>query len=75
MARRYGKLPTEILSLDLDEYALNGIILETALKLEKSVREGSPMLLTRGWDKEESMKSAIDMALFRASGGKRRRKL
>ena len=45
MAKRYGKLPTEVLSLDLDEYALNGIVLETALKFEASVRAGTPMLL------------------------------
>ena len=67
MAKRYGKLPTEILSLDLDEYALNGIILQTALKYEASVHSGKPMLLSRGWDKDESMKAAIDGALFRAS--------
>ena len=67
MAKRYGKLPTEILSLDLDEYALNVVILHTALKYEASVHEGKPMLLSRGWDKEESMKAAIDGALFRAS--------
>jgi hypothetical protein len=67
MAKRYGKLPTEILSLDLDEYAINGIILHTALKYEASVHSGNPMVLSRGWDRDESMKAAIDGALFHAS--------
>jgi len=71
MAKRYGKLPTEVLSLDLDEYALNGIVLETALKFEASVRAGTPMLLHHGWDRDERMKEALDGALQRASGGRK----
>ena len=71
MAKRYGKLPTEVLSLDLDEYALNGIVLETALKFEASVRAGTPMLLHHGWDRDERMKEALDGALRRASGGRK----
>ena len=71
MAKRYGKLPTEVLSLDLDEYALNGIVLETALKFEASVRAGTPMLLHHGWDRDERMKEALDGALHRASGGRK----
>ena len=69
MAKRYGKLPTEVLSLDLDEYALNGIVLETALKFEASVRAGTPMLLHHGWDRDERMKEALDGALNKACGG------
>ena len=71
MAKRYGKLPTEVLSLDLDEYALNGVVLETALKFEASVRAGTPMLLHHGWDRDERMKEALDGALQRASGGRK----
>ena len=71
IAKRYGKLPTEVLSLDLDEYALNGIVLETALKFEASVRAGTPMLLHHGWDRDERMKEALDGALRRASGGRK----
>ena len=71
MAKRYGKLPTEVLSLDLDEYALNGIVLETALKFEASVRAGTPMLLHHGWDRDERMREALDGALRRASGGRK----
>ena len=71
MAKRYGKLPTEVLSLELDEYALNGIVLETALKFEASVRVGTPMLLHHGWDRDERMKEALDGALRRASGGRK----
>ena len=71
MAKRYGKLPTEVLSLDLDEYALNGIVLETALKFEASVRAGTPMLLHHGWDRDERMKESLDGALRRASGGRK----
>jgi len=71
MAKRYGKLPTEVLSLDLDEYALNGIVLETALKFDASVRAGTPMLLHHEWDRDERMKEALDGALRRASGGRK----
>lgn len=71
MAMRYGKLPTEVLSLDLDEYALNWIVLETALRYEASVRSGTPMLLHHGWDRDERMKATLDGAMQIASSGRK----
>jgi hypothetical protein len=53
LARRYGKLPTQILALPLDELALNNIILETSLQYEASARRGRPMMLSRGDDKQD----------------------
>lgn len=72
MARRYGKLPTEILSLDLEEYALNNVVLGTALKYEASARKGKPMVLSRGGDDGAGVRSALETVFARTVGRPKR---
>ena len=60
MATRYGKLPTEILSLDVDDFSLNTIVMNTGLSYEASVKRGKPMRLSRGSDDPMNLPRKLD---------------
>ena len=68
MATRYGKLPTEILDLPLDEFSLNTIILTMGTRYEASVRKGRPMVLT---GPDDDLPAKLDAIFSKLSGRKR----
>lgn len=50
MATRYGKLPSEILGLTLEEFSLNHAVFSLGIKYEASCRKGRPMALSGSGD-------------------------
>jgi hypothetical protein len=60
IAARYGKLPTEILDLSIEDFSLNSLVLSTALKYEASARKGHTMRLSRGGDPREEVVGQLE---------------
>jgi hypothetical protein len=70
MALRYGKLPTEILDLDIDRFSLNCIIFSIGMKYEASLKKGRPLVLTTSADDDEGMElpKKLDAIFGKVSG-------
>jgi len=71
MAVRYGKLPTEILDLDLDAFSLNHIIFAIGMKYEASLKKGRPMTLTSYADDGMELPAKLDSIFGQVSGRKK----
>ena len=74
MAKRYGKLPTEILDLDIDEFSLNNIIFSIGMKYEASARKGRPMALVGSVEDGMELPAKLDAIFGRVAGGKAKEK-
>ena len=73
MAVRYGKLPSEILSLDLDEFSLNSTIFSIGTKYEASVKRGHPLVLTTSAEDGMELPAKLDAILGRVAGKRTKR--
>lgn len=71
MARRYGKLPTEVLDLTVEDFTLNTIIFSMGMKFEASVKRGRPLVLSGSAD---DLPSKMDAIFGRIAGRKKSRK-
>lgn len=76
MALRYGKLPTEVLDLDIDRFSLNCIIFSIGMKYEASLKRGKPLVLTTSADDDEGMElpRKLDSIFGKVSGKIKSRK-
>lgn len=72
MAHRYGKLPSEIIALSVEDFSLNRIVLEMGAKYEKSIVKGKPLILSSGDDDVMALPRKLDAMLARVSGARRR---
>ena len=67
MAHRYGCLPTEIMSQDVDEFSLNLMILYTGIEYENSVKTGKPIVLDNGDTSAATVSKNVRSILSRRS--------
>lgn len=74
MAVRYGKLPSEILNLTVEEFSINSIVFELGTKYEHSARSGKPMVLSSGTDDPMELPRKLDAMLSQVSGKKRKQR-
>ena len=72
IASRYGRLPSEVMSLDLDDFTINKIVCRTAVEYEVSVRKGKPKTLKTGRESNQDLKRKLDAMLAQVSGKRRK---
>ena len=71
MARRYGRLPTDLLSMTIQEYSINEMVMRIGAEYESSQVKGKPMILSDGrGDRAEVANKLINFFDARRGMGK-----